>query len=273
MTKLDIHTIQEIFKKRTPDSHKGNHGHALIIAGTSSKMGAAIIATKACLRTGAGLVTVNIPRKERISVFTSIPEAMIEFREEEINWSIYNAFAIGPGIGTDKSAENLLKTIIKNIDSPIVFDADAITILSKNQGHILSMPNKSILTPHPKEFDRLFGEHDSDENRRKTAIAKASELNLVIVLKGHKTFITDGEKTLENTTGNPGLAKGGSGDALTGVITALLAQGYEPLNAAKLGVYLHGLAADITLETQSTESMLITDVIENLGKAFKKTQN
>lgn len=273
MTKLDINSIQKIFQKRVPDSHKGNHGHALIIAGTNSKMGAAIIAAKACLRAGTGLVTVNIPRKERAAVFTSIPEAMIEFREEEKNWTAYNSFAIGPGIGTDKSAENLLKLLITNVNSPIVFDADALNILAKNQGHFLMLPQKSIITPHAKEFDRLFGNHNSETERRKTAVEKAAELKLVIVLKGHKTFITDGEKSFENTTGNPGLAKGGSGDALTGIITAFLAQGYEPINSAKLGVYIHGLAADITLETQSTESMLITDVIQNLGKAFKKIQN
>jgi NAD(P)H-hydrate epimerase len=127
-----------------------------------------------------------------------------------------------------------------------------------------------VLTPHPKEFDRLFGEHHSESERRITAIQKAAALNCVIVLKGHKTFITDGIHTFENTTGNSGLAKGGSGDALTGMITSFLAQGYTTLEASKLGVYLHGLAADITLQTQSEESMLITDVIENIGLAFKR---
>jgi hydroxyethylthiazole kinase-like uncharacterized protein yjeF len=273
MTKLDIHTIQKLFQKRLPDSHKGNHGHALIIAGSQSKMGAAIICAKACLRTGAGLVTVNIPKKERAAFFASLPEAMTAFRKEEKDWGDYNSFAIGPGIGTDKKAGDLLKSLITNINSPIVFDADALNILAKNQGHLFMLPQHSILTPHPKEFDRLFGNHDSDAKRRKTAIAKATELKLIIVLKSHKTFITDGEKTFENTTGNSGLAKGGSGDALTGIITAFLAQGYEPINAAKLGVFLHGLSADITLETQSPESMLITDVIDNLGKAFRLSYN
>ncbi|HNP33756.1 MAG TPA: NAD(P)H-hydrate dehydratase [Flavobacterium sp.] len=273
MTKLDIHSIQKIFKKREPRSHKGNHGHALIIAGSKTKMGAAIISAKACLRSGAGLVTVTIPKKERRAVFISVPEAMIEFREEEKDWKNYNAFAIGPGIGTDTLAENFLKRLITNIDLPTVFDADALNLLAKNQGHLFLLPAKSILTPHTKEFDRLFGNHDSDKERKATAVAKATEHNVIIVLKGHKTFITDGEKSVENTTGNSGLAKGGSGDALTGIITAFLAQGYEPINAAKLGVFLHGLAADITLETQSPESMLITDVIENLGNAFKKIQN
>ena len=132
------------------------------------------------------------------------------------------------------------------------------------------MPKNSILTPHPKEFDRLFGNHNSEEERRNTAIAKAKEFNCIIVLKGHKTFITNGTASFENSTGNVGLAKGGSGDALTGIILAFLAQGYEPIQAAKLAVFIHGLSADITLQTQSEESMLITDVIENLGKAFQK---
>ncbi|QBZ97109.1 NAD(P)H-hydrate dehydratase [Flavobacterium sangjuense] len=273
MTKLDINIIQKLFQKRLPDSHKGSHGHALIIAGSKSKMGAAIICAKACLRTGAGLVTLNIPKKERLAVFTAIPEAMIEFREDKNNFGKYNAVSIGPGIGTDKSAENILKLLISNIKSPIVFDADALNISAKNYDLVYRLPENSIITPHIKEFDRLFGNHDSETERRQTATTKAKELQLIIVLKGYKTFITDGEKSFENSTGNSGLAKGGSGDALTGIITAFLAQGYEPLQAAILGVYLHGLAADITLETQSTESMLITDVIENLGKAFKKIQN
>lgn len=273
MTALDIHSIQKLFKKRVPDSHKGNHGHAMIIAGSKSKMGAAIISAKACLRAGAGLVTVYIPKKERLAIFTSIPEAMIRFREDKKDWNQYNAFAIGPGIGTNKSDENLLKLLIESIKHPIVFDADALNILAKNEEALLKLPPKSILTPHIKEFDRLFGNHNSESERRKTATTKAKELQLIIILKGHNTFITDGQKSFENTTGNSGLAKGGSGDALTGIITAFLAQGYEPLNAVLLGVYIHGLAADITLETQSLESMLITDVIENLGNAFKKIQS
>jgi hydroxyethylthiazole kinase-like uncharacterized protein yjeF len=272
MTTLDLNNIQKIFKKRLPNSHKGNHGHALIIAGSKAKMGAAIIAAKACLRTGAGLVTINIPKKERHAIFTSIPEAMIEFREAKNDWEKYDAFAIGPGFGTDAPAERKVEFLIDNIKAPIVFDADALTILAKNQQLLTKFPAKSILTPHIKEFDRLFGNHTSEKERQQKAIAKANELNGIIILKSHQTFITDGKQSFQNTTGNSGLAKGGSGDALTGIITAFLAQGYEPINAAILGVYLHGLAADIALENQSSESMLITDVIENLGKAFYKIQ-
>lgn len=272
MILVDHNFIQKIFIKRLPNSHKGNHGHALIIAGSKAKIGAAIIATKACLRAGVGLVTVNIPKKERVAIFYSIPEAMIEFREEKNDRSKFNAIGIGPGIGIDKLAERKLELLVNNVKSPTVFDADALNILAKNHEWISKISKKSILTPHLKEFDRLFGNHVSDSERRTKAETKATELNAIIVLKGNKTFITDGKQTFENTTGNSGLAKGGSGDALTGIITAFLAQGYEPIDAAVLAVYIHGLAADITLETQSEESMLITDVIENLGKAFKNIQ-
>ena len=144
--------------------------------------------------------------------------------------------------------------------------------MATNQDWLYKLPKKTILTPHPKEFDRLFGNHNSEEERRTKAISKAKELNCTIILKGHKTFITNGTTSYENTTGNSGLAKGGSGDALTGIITAFLAQNYATESSCILGVYLHGLAADITLESQSNESMLITDVIENLGQAFKHIQ-
>lgn len=272
MILVDQNFIQKIVIKRLPNSHKGSHGHAMIIAGSKTKMGATIITAKACLRAGAGLVTVNIPKKERVAIFASIPEAMIEYREEKNDWEKDNAFAIGPGMGTNKQAERKLESLMEQVKSPIVFDADALTILAKNQNLLNQLPINSILTPHIKEFDRLFGNHDSDSDRRAKAETKATELNVIIVLKGNKTFITDGKQSFENTTGNAGLAKGGSGDALTGIITSFLAQGYEPINAAILGVYLHGLAADITLTTQSEESMLITDVIENLGDAFKTIQ-
>ena len=233
-------------------------------------MGAAVIASKSCLRSGCGLLTVSIPKEERFSVFTSIPEAMLHFREEQIDFSKYNSLAIGPGLEQDAAAQKLLYSTLSKTKYPIVIDADALNMLAKNQDWLIQLPKNSILTPHPKEFDRLFGNHNIEEERRKTANAKAKELNCIIVLKGHKTFITNGTASFENSTGNVGLAKGGSGDALTGIILAFLAQGYEPIQAAKLAVFIHGLSADITLQTQSEESMLITDVIENLGKAFQK---
>ena len=268
LLKIDLNCIKNTYKKRPCDSHKGTHGHALLIAGSSDKMGAAIIASKACLRSGVGLLTVAFSPEQKNVLFNSIPEAMYANSCVMNDLSPFNAIGIGPGIGVDEISLQYIYELYEN-KLPVVFDADALNLIAKYKIDWKHFNFPFVLTPHPKEFDRLFGEHDSESERRNTAIQKAKELNCVIVLKGHKTFITDGTQNFENTTGNSGLAKGGSGDALTGMITSFLAQGYTTLEAAKLGVYLHGLAADITLQTQSEESMLITDVIENLGLAFK----
>ena len=268
LLKIDLNCIKNIYKKRPCDSHKGTHGHALLIAGSSDKMGAAIIAAKACLRSGVGLLTVAFYPEQKNVLFNSIPEAMYANFCVMNDLSPYNAIGIGPGIGVDEISLQYIYELYEN-KLPVVFDADALNLISKYKIDWKHFNFPFVLTPHPKEFDRLFSELNSESERRSIAIQKAKELNCVIVLKGHKTFITDGIQTFENTTGNSGLAKGGSGDALTGMITSFLAQGYTTLEAAKLGVYLHGLAADITLQTQSEESMLITDVIENIGLAFK----
>ena len=260
-------------KIRKPNSHKGDFGHGLLIAGSQQKMGAAIIAAKACLRSGAGLLTVVILKEERNALFSSIPEAMLHFREDPIDFSKYNCLAIGPGLAQDEAANKLLHSVLSEVKYPIIVDADALNIIALNKDLLLQIPKNSILTPHPKEFDRLFGNHSSTEERIETAIQKAKEYNCIIILKGHETVITDGKNSFKNITGNSGLAKGFSGDALTGIILAFLAQGYEPVNASKLAVFLHGLSADITLENQSEESMIISDVIENLGKAIKKIQS
>ncbi|MFZ4800236.1 MAG: NAD(P)H-hydrate dehydratase [Bacteroidia bacterium] len=265
--------IKNIFKPRAIDSHKGTHGHALLIAGNIGKMGAAVISAKACLRAGTGLLTVNIPNDERIILQTAIPEAMLEMRaNNQTDFTNYTALGIGPGLGLTNDSLKILQQILLSFTKPILFDADALNLMASNKKLLLKIPANSIITPHPKEFDRLFGNHKNQEERIKTAVNKSKELHIVIVLKSHNTVIANGNKTYENVTGNAGLAKGGSGDALTGIITAFLAQGYSSINAAVLGVYLHGLAADITLKKQSVESMLITDVIENLGKAFKQIQ-
>ena len=266
--KIDLNCIKNIYKKRPCDSHKGTHGHALLIAGSSDKMGAAIIAAKACLRSGVGLLTVAFYPEQKNVLFNSIPEAMYANFCVMNDLSPYNAIGIGPGIGVDEISLQYIYELYEN-KLPVVFDADALNLISKYKIDWKHFNFPFVLTPHPKEFDRLFSELNSESERRSIAIQKAKVLNCVIVLKGHKTFITDGIHTFENTTGNSGLAKGGSGDALTGMITSFLTQGYTALESAILGVYLHGLAADITLQTQSEESMLITDVIENIGLAFK----
>ena len=268
MQLIDLPIIQKIYKKRQLNSHKGSHGHALLIAGSSDKMGAAIIASKACLRSGVGLLTVAFYPENKSVLFNSIPEAMYANSCVMNDLSSYQAIGIGPGIEVDEISLQYIYELYEN-KLPVVFDADALNVIAKYKINWKNFNFPFVLTPHPKEFDRLFSEHNSEYERRITAIQKAKELNCIIVLKGHKTFITDGIQTFENTTGNSGLAKGGSGDALTGMITSFLAQGYKPIHASILGVYLHGLAADITLQSQSEESMLITDVIENIRLAFK----
>lgn len=261
--------IQLVFKPREKTSHKGKNGHVLLIAGASGKMGAAVIAASACLRSGCGLLTVSVPQSERCILQIARPEAMLVFRENKIeNTSIYSSIGIGPGLGTDNDSKKILIPILQS-KQPLVLDADALNIIAANPKLFSQIPPQSILTPHPKEFDRLFGEHTTVEERRKKAIQKATELNIVIVLKDHQTLITTQQQSFYNTTGNAGLAKGGSGDALTGMISAFLAQGYSAFESAQLGVYLHGLAADLALKNQSMESLLITDVINCLGKAFK----
>lgn len=266
--------IKQLIKNRNAFSDKSDYGHALIIAGNKGKMGAAVIAAKACLRSGAGLLTVCIPHDERFILQTTIPEAMLKMRENnEYDINKFSAIGIGPGIGVDIFSEEMLIHFMANFNKPLLLDADVLTLLASNKKLLTKIPTNTIITPHHHEFDRLFGNHNNNDERIKTAVKKANEYGIIIILKNHITVVISPNKIFYNTNGNSGLAKGGSGDALTGIITGLLAQGYKPLNAAKLGVYLHGLAADITLNKQSMESMLITDVIENLGEAFKITSN
>jgi NAD(P)H-hydrate epimerase len=259
--------ITSLIKPRNADSHKGTYGHSLLVAGSKGKMGAAVIAAKACLRSGTGLLTVNIPFSERVILQTALPEAMLTDRKNAIIWNNFSAIGIGPAIGISSKNVLLLTDIFKNYKHPIVIDADAISILAKHKNLWKNIPAGSILTPHPAEFDRMFGK--SQKERMEKAIAISTQYPWVVVLKNHQTLIASEGKAYLNITGNAGLAKGGSGDMLTGMITALLAQGYPSLIAAKIGTYLHGLAADIAIEeAQSMESLLATDVVEYIGKAF-----
>jgi hydroxyethylthiazole kinase-like uncharacterized protein yjeF len=274
MKKLKKSLVKLIIRPREANSNKGSYGHALIIAGNKGRMGAAVIAARACLRAGCGLLTLDVPSDERNILQTAIPEAMLIMRENmENDLNSFSAVGVGPGIGTGKDSEQMLIRVLAKCTKPLVLDADALNIIALNKSLLTKIPKGTIITPHPKEFDRLFGNHKDTKERMDTAVKKAKEYNLIIVLKGHRTLITYKGATFLNYTGNAGLAKGGSGDALTGIITSFLTQGYEPFNAAKLGVYIHGLAADEALQNQSMESMLITDVIECLGKAFKHILN
>ncbi len=265
--------IKEIFKPRDTFSHKGNFGHALLFAGNQGKMGAAVLTAKACMRSGPGLLTMNVPSTYASIIHSSIPEAMVMYRDETVHLpKSYTCIGIGPGFGTGVEELAILTDLLKQYSHPMVIDADAITLLSQLNSGIASLPGASILTPHPKEFDRLFGVSVNDFDRADKAISLSLKYPLVIVLKGHHTLVAFGGKGWYNLTGNAGMAKGGSGDVLTGILTALLAQQYSPLHAALLGVYLHGLTADLSLNHQTMETMLATDIIEHLGQAFLTIQ-
>lgn len=266
--------IQSIFHPRQAHQHKGNFGNAIMIAGSRGKMGAAILASRACLQSGVGLLTAYIPEAYANSMHSDLPEAMIHFREQGLpNMQPYKAIGIGPGMGTDDAATTYLRSIFADTKIPVVIDADAITILSNQPNGISLIPADAILTPHPKEFDRLFGEQENDYGRADKAIALSAAYPWLIILKGQYTLICYQGKGWYNTRGNVGLAKGGSGDMLTGILTALLAQGYSLLHAAQLGVYIHGTAADIAIKASAYESLLASEVISYLGPAFRTLYN
>jgi NAD(P)H-hydrate epimerase len=270
VTSLTKELAAALIRHRQPESHKGNYGHALIIAGNTGRMGAAVLAAMSCVRTGAGLTSIYIPFDERSILQTAVPEAMLLFRERE--WpeaGSLTAAGIGPALGLQPGNEQLLEQALQTFRCPLVLDADALTLLSRHPWLLEKVPAQTIFTPHPKEFDRLFGECRSSEQRMSKAIQLAADHNWVMVLKGHQTLVASRDGCTLNTTGNAGLAKGGSGDVLTGMITALLAQGYSSVHAAAAGVYLHGLAADLALQSQSEESLLATDVIAAIGSAYK----
>jgi NAD(P)H-hydrate epimerase len=271
----NLEDAKELYRPRSAFAHKGNFGHALIIGGAAGKSGAAIIATESCLRAGAGLTSVYMLSEEYTSINTRIPEAMTLAGAEMVkqNLTRFSAIGVGPGLGTDDMAQHIITLLLENYQGALVLDADALNVLSSNKELIEQLPPNCILTPHPKEFDRLFGEHEDEFNRWETALQQSSSLNCIIVLKGHYTLVAAKGKGYFNTRGNAGLSKGGSGDALTGIITALLAQQYSAEDAARLGVYIHGLAADIAVSQQSYESLLSSDISANLGKAFQKLLN
>jgi len=274
ITELDI--IKKIYKPRNRFAHKGNFGHAFLIAGSYGKMGAAVLASKACTHSGAGLVSCHIPKCGYEIIQSAVPEAMVSADDNFLmisnvmdDLNKYTAIGIGPGIGTENETMQCLKKILSSYKKPLVIDADALNIIASNIELMNLIPEQSILTPHPKEFERLFGFLENDFDRINKAGVMAKKLNCVIVLKGHHTCINTPEgKQYYNQTGNSGMAKGGSGDVLTGLLTGLLAQGYTPTNAAIFGVFLHGLAGDIAEKKYSPEAMTASDIISTLSEAF-----
>lgn len=270
---VDSAFAKPVYRPRSDFSHKGNFGHALIVAGNAGKMGAALMCSKACLRSGAGLVTLDVPKAFLNAVHAYCPELMCKIREEDDYFSGFTTLGIGPGMGTDQVAKDLLMSALKQAKKPLLIDADAITILSTIDDPLTLLPANSIITPHPKEFDRLFGPSTDDFDRMNKAIEISRNYPVVVVLKGHRTLTAHGGEAWFNSSGNAGLAKGGTGDVLSGIITALLAQSYEPIQAAILGVYLHGLSADICAKTIAKESILATDVIDHISRAILAVAN
>lgn len=278
MLLLDEEFVRAIYKPRKSFSHKGSYGHALLIAGSYGKMGAAVLSAKACLRAGVGLLTCFIPACGYPIMQVSVPEAMVLadsndrfLTAKDIDISKYNVAGIGPGLGTEMATVASLDVFLSALKTPTVLDADALNMISLNKGLLKKIHPFSILTPHPKEFERLFGSCKNDFEKMELARSKAKELQVIIVLKGHNTFIAmPGGKSYFNSTGNAGMATGGSGDVLTGILTGLLAQNYEPEQAALLGVYLHGLAGDFAAARRSKEALVALDIVDCLGDAFLK---
>lgn len=277
---LEKKNIRNVLRTRNIFSDKRDYGSAIIMAGSMGMMGAAILAAKAAMRAGAGLVTVHSARCGMNILQTAVPEAMFEPDRNDkciSDMSIHHdhqAVAVGPGIRTYDDTINALEHLAKNSGMPLILDADALNCIARRPALLTMLPSMSILTPHKGEFDRLFGEHNTTEERLKTAIEMAKQYNIIIVLKGHYSAIVrpDG-RVYFNPTGNPGMATAGAGDVLTGVITAFMAQGYKPELAATIGVYIHGLAGDLASEKVGEAGLIASDIIDHIGKAIAQTMN
>jgi NAD(P)H-hydrate epimerase len=267
--------IKAILHERSKFSHKGNFGHALLIAGSYGKMGAAVLSARAAMRSGLGLLTVHIPKSCYEIIQTSVPEAMASVDPSD-EWFTsspvtknFDSIGVGPGIGQEKQTAKALKDLLENFSKPIVLDADALNILGANKELQELIPKGSILTPHPKEFERLVGSWDNDFERLQKQIDFSRKTNTIVLLKGANTSISTPEgKVYFNNTGNPGMATGGSGDVLTGLVTGLLAQGYTPEESAILGAWIHGLAGDRAAINKGQETLIASDIIDHLPEAF-----
>ena len=267
--------IANLIQPRPKFAHKGDFGYALLMVGSKGKIGAAVLAAQACLRSGVGLLAMHIPACGYAILQHTVPEAMVATDSTEDYLSTlqeldrYQAIGIGPGIGQHADTAKMLKALLRNFPGPLVVDADALNLLSKNPTWLSLVPRQSILTPHPKEFERLFGVSASDYDRHLQLKEKAMQHYVFIVLKGAYTQIAcpDG-KLYFNSTGNPGMATAGSGDVLTGIITGLLAQGYTPKAACLIGVYLHGRAGDLAAYANGPMALIASDITAHLGKAW-----
>ena len=270
-------TKTEILKRYQPidkAAHKGTQGHALIIGGSSGKMGSMCLAAKAALKTGCGLATVLVPSSGNDIVQIAVPEAMViaspgEKHLSEIKFQILpQAIGIGPGLGTEAPTQRAFRQFLKTVDVPLIVDADGLNILSKNKSWVKLLRSRTILTPHVRELERMIGPWKDEDSKLQKTKELSLKFDLIIVVKGAPTFVIYKEQVFENTTGNPALATAGSGDVLTGMITSLLAQKYEPLDAALTAVFLHGLTADIAYPETGYQSFIASDIIAHIGKAW-----
>lgn len=273
---VDHKFISDFIKTRERFSHKGTFGHSLLIGGSFGRVGAMILASKAALKAGSGLVSTYIPKCGYTAMQASNPEVMVEVDDEKY-LQFFNvktkpdAIGIGPGLGTHLKTKKGFVEFVMKCKVPLVLDADGLNIISEYDDLLKIIPKDSILTPHPKEFKRLVGAWTNDYEKLAKQIELSSELQCVVVLKGAYTSIAHHGKLYFNSSGNPGLASAGSGDVLTGIIAGLLAQGYSSLEAAILGVYIHGRSADLAIvSTESMESLTAMDCITYLGKVFNE---
>ncbi len=264
----------QVYKPRDKFTHKGSFGHSLIIGGSYGKIGAVVLSSRAALSSGAGLVTAYVPKCGYTVMQTAFHEAMVITDTDndiitEIKFDIEpTSIGIGIGIGTDAKTSKAFEVFLKSNKVPLVIDADGINIISKNKEFLKLLPKETILTPHPKELERLIGKWKDDFDKLKKVKEFSKTYNLIVVIKGSNTITVSKDKLYVNSTGNPGLATAGTGDVLTGILTGLLSQGYEPLHAVVFGVYLHGKSADIAVEDLGYQSLIASHVIEYLGKAY-----
>ena len=278
---LEEQDVRRLLMPRDDFAHKGAMGNALIIAGSYGMAGAAVLATRACLRSGVGKVTVHTPRRNYLVMQTAVPEAVMQMDHEETYFSEsvdstdFDALGIGPGLGLVENTAIALIGQIRRTSCPIVADADALNILANHQAWMQQLPSGIIMTPHPKEFDRMAGStSNNDYERLIRAQQMAEHIKGYIILKGHHSALCmpDGHIVF-NATGNSGMATAGSGDVLTGILTALLARGYDKGTACQLGMYLHGLAGDLAAKEVGKESLVASDIIQFLPKAFLKLED
>ncbi|OOV26329.1 NAD(P)H-hydrate dehydratase [Flavobacterium sp. LM5] len=271
---IDQFEARKRYKDILYDTHKGLQGHALLIGGSYGKIGAITLASRAALRTGCGLVTAFVPKCGYEIIQISNPEVMVltDVNKKYLSDMHYdfqpNAIAIGPGLGQALETQKAFYDFLVKQKSPLVVDADAINILAQNPEWLTLLPRQSILTPHPKELERLIGSWCNQEEKVTKARAFAQRYQIILVLKGGPTQVVFGQEFYENTTGNQALATAGSGDVLTGIIASLLAQSYSPIDAAILGVFIHGLTADLAVPKTGYESFIASTIIKYLGKAF-----